>query len=101
MPTDPPPLIQDPTEQRVPAVLARKDDQTKFDFHKVFAAIGVILTAAIIIIGGMWIAIDQLNRRVDDLQDDLVIATRKTSTTAPTATSSAKTATKSATASAK
>lgn len=100
MPTEPPPLIQNPAEQKVPAVLARKDDSSKFDFHKVFAAVGLILTVVILIIGGLWITLQNLEKKVNDLEDDLVIVTKKPIPDSTEATTSANQASKSATPSA-
>lgn len=59
--------------------------QSKFNFHKVFAAIGIILTVVIIIVAAIWYLTDQNTKGTSE--DDTVKVT----------TSSAKPATKSAT----
>lgn len=88
----PPPLIQDPTsaQTRVPKILAKSDDKTRFDFHKVLAAVGLILIVTIIISAGIWYFVGN-------------VGTETTTDTGPTikvSSDSASLATKSATPSA-
>ena len=60
--------MQDPEEAAIkPLVLSKKDGSGSFDATKVLAAIGLILTATIIIIGVMWITILNLENRVNTL----------------------------------
>lgn len=78
----PPPLIQDPDADKIkPVLLARKEDPTQFDITKVFAAVGVILTATLVIVAGMFIALQSLESRVNSLEEELT-ATRKSASEA-------------------
>ncbi len=95
----PPPLIQDPDADKIkPVLLAKTSDRTQFDPTKVFAAVGIILTITMIILGVMWIALQNLEGRVNNLEDELV-TTRKSASDAA-AKLATKAATKSATESA-
>lgn len=68
----PPPLTQDPEEPTIkPLLLSKKADPTSFDGTKVLAAIGFILTVTILIIGLMWITIQNLENRVNELETDI------------------------------
>ena len=92
----PPPLIQDPDADKIkPVLLAKKEDRTQFDPTKVFAAVGVILTATLIIVAGMLIALQSLESRVNSLEEELTTA--KTSVSEAAAKLATKAATKSAT----
>ncbi len=97
----PPPLIQDPDVDKIkPVLLARKEDRTQFDPTKVFAAVGVILTATLIILGIMFIALQSLESRVNSLEEELT-STNKTTASQAAAKLATKAATKSATTSAR
>lgn len=96
----PPSLTQDPEEPTIkPLVLAKKDDSATFDATKVLAAIGLILTITIIIVGIMWITVLNLENRVNTLESDVKITDSSDKTTATQA--AAKIATITATKSAK
>ena len=96
----PPPLIQDPDVDKLkPVLLAKNDDRTQFDPTKVFAAVGVILTATLIIVAGLWITLQSLEGRVNLLEEELTTTRRSASDAA--AKLATKAATKSATQSAK
>jgi len=77
----PPPLIQDPEDSAPkPVFLAKKDDPSQLDMTKVMAAVGFILTVTILIVGLMWISVQNLEQRVAELEnsDFAVSATKKT-----------------------
>ncbi len=96
----PPALTQDPEEPVIkPLVLAKKEDSDTFDATKVLAAIGLILTITIIIVGIMWITILNLENRVNNLESDVKVNTPTNNTTATAA--AAKIATMTATPSAR
>lgn len=95
----PPPLIQDPDADKIkPVLLAKKEDRTQFDPTKVFAAVGVILTATLIIVAALWITLQSLEGRVNSLEEELNTTRRSASDAA--AKLATKAATKSATSSA-
>lgn len=95
----PPPLIQDPDADKIkPVLLAQKGDRTAFDATKVFGAVGVILTATLIIVAGMFIALQSLESRVNSLEEELT-TTRKSASEAAVKLAT-RAATKSATSSA-
>lgn len=95
----PPPLIQDPDADKIkPVLLSKNSDRTQFDPTKVFAAVGVILTVTLIILGLMWIALQRLEGRVNNLEEELVTTRRSASDAAAKLATQA--ATKSATPSA-
>lgn len=96
----PPPLIQDPDADKLkPVLLSKNDDRTQFDPTKVFAAVGIILTVTMLILGLMWIALQRLEGRVNTLESE-VTTTRKSASDAA-AKLVTKVATKSSTTSAK
>jgi hypothetical protein len=95
----PPPLIQDPDADKIkPVLLSKSEDRTQFDPTKVFAAVGMILTVTMIILGMMWITLQNLEGRVNSLEDELT--TTKISASDAAARLATKAATKSATSSA-
>lgn len=94
----PPPLIQDPEDAAPrPVFLAKKEDPSQLDMTKVMAAVGFILTVTILLVGLMWVSVQNLEQRVAELEigEGGVIVTRKTASEA-----AAKLATKAATKSA-
>ncbi len=79
----PPPLIQDPESSNPkPILLSKSDDKTQFDSTKVFAAVGLILTATLIIVGLLWITVQNLEQRVNTLEEEAANVTTKSATTA-------------------
>jgi len=80
----PPPLIQDPDDSRPkPVFLAKKEDPSQLDMTKVMAAVGLILTITIMIVGLMWITLQNLEKRVEELENEKrVIITKKTASEA-------------------
>lgn len=101
-PASPPPLIQDPEDSAPkPVFLAKKEDPSQLDMTKVMAAVGFILTVTIVIVGLMWISVQNLEQRVAELESGNgggVTVTRKSATEAA-AKLATKAATKSATSS--
>jgi len=98
-PQIPPALTQDPEEPAIkPLVLSEKEEGATFDATKVLAAIGLILTITIVIVGIMWITILNLESRVNTLESDVKITegTEKTSATQSVAKIASVTATPSA-----
>ncbi len=94
----PPPLIQDPEDSAPkPVFLAKKEDPSQLDMTKVMAAVGFILTVTIVIVGLMWISVQNLEQRVKELEtgNGTVSVTKKSASDA-----AAKLATKAATKSA-
>lgn len=94
-----PPLTQDPEEPAVkPLVFPNKEDSKSFDATKVLAAIGLILTGTIILVGLLWFTIQKLEKRVGELEEDVKISreNNKTSASQATAKIASRTATKSA-----
>ncbi len=95
----PPPLTQDPEEASIkPLVLSQKDGSGSFDATKVLAAIGLILTVTIILVGIMWVIILNLENRVNTLESEVKVTetTNKTTATAAAAKIATMTATESA-----
>lgn len=95
----PPPLTQDPEAPILkPLVIPQKSEGGSFDATKVLAAIGLILTITIIIVGIMWMTIINLESRVNTLEGDVKVTdvTPKTSATEAAAKIASVTATKSA-----
>ncbi len=83
--SNPPPLIQDPEDSAPkPVFLAKKEDPSQLDMTKVMAAVGFILTATILIVGLMWISVQNLEQRVAELEggDTVVTTTKKTASQA-------------------
>lgn len=81
----PPPLIQDPEDSNPkPVFLAKKEDPTQLDLTKVMAAVGFILTTTIVIVGLMWITVQNLEQRVAELESGgtSVSVTKKTASEA-------------------
>lgn len=96
----PPPLIQDPDADKIkPVLLSQKTDHTQFDSTKVFAAVGVIITATLIIVAGLWITMQSLEGRVNNLEQEL--NTTRNSASEAASKLATKAATKSATTSAR
>lgn len=78
----PPPLIQDPDVDKLkPVLLAKSDDHTQFDPTKVFAAVGIILSVTMLILGLMWITLQRLEGRVNTLEGEIT-TTRKSASDA-------------------
>lgn len=95
----PQPLTQDPEEAAIkPLVLSKKENSGSFDATKVLAAIGLILTATIVLVGVMWLTILNLENRVNTLESDVTLSgsTNKTTATQAAAKIATMTATKSA-----
>jgi hypothetical protein len=100
----PPPLTQDPEAPTLkPLIISQNDGSSprQFDATKVLAAIGLILTITIIIVGIMWLTIQNLEQRVGTLETDLTsTSVNKNIATQAAAKIIQKTATKSASSSA-
>ncbi|HSX57898.1 MAG TPA: hypothetical protein VLE47_01335 [Candidatus Saccharimonadales bacterium] len=79
-PTTPPSLIQDPEIGTPKPVLlsSNSNEKRKFDSTKVLAAVGVILTVTLIIVGILWITVQNLENRVNTLEDETVVAKKST-----------------------
>lgn len=83
--SEPPPLIQDPEDSTPkPVFLAKKEDPSQLDMTKVMAAVGFILTVTILIVGLMWISVQNLEQRVAELENsgETVTVTKKTASEA-------------------
>ncbi len=96
----PQPLIQDPEEAvPKPVFLAKKEDPTQIDVTKVMAAVGLILTLTIIIVGLLWISLQNLEQRVAELevQEKTIIPVNKKTASEAAALLANKAASKSAT----
>lgn len=95
----PPPLIQDPDADKIkPVLLAKHEDRTQFDMTKVFAAVGLILTITLIVVAALWITLQNLEGRVNTLEEEL--STSRKSVSEAAASLATKAATRSATISA-
>ena len=95
----PQPLTQDPEEAAIkPLFLSKKEDSGSFDATKVLAAIGLILTVTIVLVGIMWFIILNLENRVNTLESEVKVteSTNKTTATQAAAKIATITATKSA-----
>jgi hypothetical protein len=92
---EPPPLIQEPPEKGTKTIILQTQKQVKqlFDSTKVLAAVGLILTATILITAAFWVWVQTLEKRVEGLEESLkVVANRVSTSSAKTpVTNSAKT----------
>ncbi len=72
-------------------VQIKTDSSSKsFDFHKVFAAIGMILVVAIIVLGGVWYFVEGQNSNFfGDEEDTIKVSTSSANTATKSATQSA------------
>ncbi len=63
----------------------------KLDFHKVFAAIGIILIVLIVVVGGVWYFVQKAEDEVgSDYEDNVVkVSTSSANTATDSATTSA------------
>ena len=87
---DPPPLIQNPNEPPTkPIKLSQKT--VNFDMTKVLAAVGIILVVMIVIVGIMWILLQNLESRVNSLEQEVDYTNKVATGSAHVATHSATT----------